>query len=92
MLQEKICNANWPQISDHPYRALIIGGSPSEKTNVLLNLINHQSDIHKIYLYAKYPYEVKYQLLINKPKSVGSKHCDDPKAFIEYLNAMDDIY
>ena len=28
--------------------------------------MNHQPDIHKIYLYAKDPYEAKYQLLINK--------------------------
>ena len=41
-------NENWPYISDHPYRILIIGGSGSEKTNALLNLINTQSDINKI--------------------------------------------
>ena len=34
----------------------------------LLNLINNQPDIDKIYLYAKYPYEAKYQCLINKRK------------------------
>ena len=33
-------NPNWPQIPDHPYRILIIGGSGSGKTNSLLNLIN----------------------------------------------------
>ena len=32
----------WPYISDHPYTILIIGGSGSGKTNVLLNLIKHQ--------------------------------------------------
>ena len=26
-------NLNWPQIPDHPYRTLIIGGSGSGKTN-----------------------------------------------------------
>ena len=51
--------SNKPQIPDHPYRILIIGGSRSEKTKVSLNLINHQPDIDKIYLYAKVPYEVK---------------------------------
>ena len=45
---------------------LIIGGSGSGKTNVLLSLIETQPDIDKIYLYAKGPYEVKYQDLINK--------------------------
>ena len=42
---------------------LIIGGSGSGKTNALLNLINNQPDIDKIYLYAKDPYEDKYQFL-----------------------------
>ena len=40
-------------IPDHPYIILIIGGSGSGKTNALLNLINNQPDIDKIYLYAK---------------------------------------
>ena len=43
-----------------------IGGSGSEKTNLLLNLINQQPDIDKIYFYAKDPYEAKHQFLINK--------------------------
>ena len=42
-------NRNWPYIPDHPYRILIIGGSGSGKTNTLLNLINSQPDIGKIY-------------------------------------------
>ena len=46
-------NSKWPYIPDHPYRILIIGGSGSGKTNALLNLINNQPDIDKIYLYAK---------------------------------------
>ena len=75
-------NKNWPYISNHPYRILIIGGSGSGKTNVLLNLIENQSDIDKIYLYAKDPYEPKYQYLINKRESVGINHFNDPKAFI----------
>ena len=43
----------WPEIPDHPYRILRIGGSGSGKTNALLHLINHEPDIDKIYLYAK---------------------------------------
>ena len=58
--------------------------SESEKRNVLLNLIENQLDIDKIYLYAKDPYEAKYQYLINKRESVGINHFNDPKAFIEY--------
>ena len=77
-------NQKWPYIPDHPYRILIIGGSESGKTNALLNLINSQSDIDKIYLYAKDPYENKYQFLFNKRESIGLKHFNDPKTFIEY--------
>ena len=50
-------NPKWPYIPDHPYRILIIGSSGSGKTNALLNLINNQPDIDKIYLYAKDAYE-----------------------------------
>ena len=74
-------NKNWPNISDHPYRILIIGGSGSGKTNLLLSLIENQPDIDKIYLQAKDPYESKYQYLVNKRESVGINHFKDPKAF-----------
>ena len=41
-------NPNWPYIPDHPYRILIIGGSGSVTTNVLLNLTEYQCpDIDK---------------------------------------------
>ena len=85
-------NSKWPYIPDHPYRILIIGGSGSGKTNVLLNLINNQPDIDKIYLYAKDPCEKKYQYLINKREKVGLNHFNDPKAFMEYSNDMQDVY
>ena len=67
-------------------------GSGSGKVNALLNLINNQPDIDKIYLYAKDPYEAKYQFLINKRESTGLKHFNDPKAFIEYSNDMQEVY
>ena len=60
-------NVKWPYIPDHPYRILIIGDSGSRKANALLNVINNQPDIDKIY-------------------------CDDPEAFIEYSNDMQDVY
>ena len=85
-------NQKWPHIPDHPCRILIIGGSGSEKANALLSLINYQPDIDKIYLYAKDPYEAKYQFLINKRESTGLKHFNDPKAFIEYSNDIQDVY
>ena len=72
-------NSNWPYISE-------LG-----KTNTLLNLIKNQEDIDKIYLYAKDPYEAKYQYLISKHKNVGLNHYDDPKAFMEYSNDMQDM-
>ena len=85
-------NKNWPYIPDHPYRVLIIRGSESEKTNLLLSLLENQPDIDKIYLYAKDPYQSKHQYLINKRESVGINHFKDPKAFIEYSNDMNDVY
>ena len=76
-------NKNWPYIPDYPYRILIIGGSGSGKTNLLLHLIENQPDIDKIHLYTKDPYESKYQYFINKTEGVGINHFNDPKAFIE---------
>ena len=57
-------NRNWPHIPYHPYRILILGGSGYGKTSLLLNFIEDQPDIDKIYLYVKDPYEAKYQYLI----------------------------
>ena len=85
-------NKNWPYIPDHPYRIIIIGGSGSGKTNLLLNLIENQPRIDKIYLYGKDPYEAKYQYLINKREGVGIDHFNDSKAFIEYSTEMHDVY
>ena len=82
----------WPYIPDHPYRILTTGGSGSGTTNALLNLVNNQPYIDKIYLYAKDPYEAKHQFLISKRESTGLKHLNDHKAFTEYSNDMQDIY
>ena len=81
-----------PYIPNHPYRILIIRGSESRKTNALLILISNHPDIDKIYLYAKDLYKAKYQFLINKGESIRLKHFNDPKAFIEYSNDMQDVY
>ena len=85
-------NPKWPYILHNPYRILIIGASGSGKTNALLNLINNQPDIDKIYLYAKDPHEAKYQFLINKTESTGSKPFNEPRGFIEYSNNIQDVY
>ena len=57
----------------------------------MLNLINNQPVIDKTYLYVKYPYEAKHQLLINTRERTGLKHFDDLKIFIEYSNDMQDV-
>ena len=85
-------NEKWPYILNHPYRILIIGGSGSGKTNTLINLINEQNDIDKIYLCAKDLRESKYEYLIKKRENVGIKHVSNPNAFIECSNTMDDVY
>ena len=86
-MREKIekHNPNRPHIPHHSYRILIIGGSVCGKTNALPNQINRKPYTNKLYLYAKDPYEAKYQLLINKHKGVGLKHYDS-KSFTEYSN------
>ena len=66
-----------PQIPDNPYRLLIIGSSGSGKTNSVFNLIIHQPDTDKFFLYAKDPYEAIYQFLINKGESTGLKNFNE---------------
>ena len=85
-------NENWPYIPDHPYRIIIFGGSVSGKTNALINLINEQKDIDKIYLYTGELSEPKYEYLIKKRQDVGIKHVNNLNAFIECSNTMDDVY
>ena len=75
-------NKNWPYIPQYPYRVLIIGGSESGKTNLLLNLIESQRDIDQIYFYVKDPYEPKYQYLINKREGVGINQFNDLKLLL----------
>ena len=79
---------------DWPYRKLVIGPSGSGKTNYLLNSIQKDNSIvDKIYLYAKDLEEPKYKLnrQIDKREKVGINFNNDPNAFIEYSNSMDDI-
>ena len=78
-------NNNWP------FRMLIIGPSGSGKTNTLLHLINDLHPIDKICLYAKDIHEPKYEHLINKREQVGIKNLNDPHAFIEYSDDMNDV-
>ena len=85
-------NEKCPYTLDHPYRIIIIGGSGSGKTNALINLINEQNDIDKIYLYARDLSKPKYEYLIKKREDAGIKHYNNPNTFIECSNTMDDVY
>ena len=58
----------------------------------MINLINEQNDIDKIYLYAKDLSKTKYEYLIKKRKNVGIKHVNDSNAFIECSSTVDDVY
>ena len=84
-------NEKWPYIPDHPYRIIIIGSSGSGKANALINL-NEQNYIDNIYLYARNLSEPKYEYLIKKREDAGIKHLNNPNAFIECSNTIDDIY
>ena len=86
-IKKKSCSEN----DDWPFRILIIKPSGSGKTNTLLHLIDKFHPIDKIYLYAKDTGEEKYQYLINKKEQVGIKKLNDPRAFMEYSNDMNDV-
>ena len=85
-------NEKQPYIPDHLNRILIIGGSRSGKTNTLLNLINEQHGIDKIYLYARDLSEPKYEYLIKKREDAGINYLNDPNAFIQCFNNMNDVF
>ena len=70
-------NKNWPYITDHPYKILIIGGSESGKTNALFNLTNEQNDTDKIYLYERDLSEPKYEYFIKKRENDRINHLND---------------
>ena len=84
-------NTKWSFNPHRPYTILIIGGSGSRKTNALLNVIKEQDDIDKMYLYAKDLSELKYEFLTKKCEDAGTKHLNDPNAFIECSITMDDV-
>ena len=85
-------NEKLPYVLDHLCRILLIGCSKSRKINTLLNLIKEQDNIDKVYLYANNLSEPKYQFLITKRENAGIKHLNDPEAFTECSNSMDDVY
>ena len=88
-------NEKWLYIPDPPYRISIIGRSGSGKTNTLVYLIKEQDNhdfIDKIYLYERDLNKPKCQFLIEKREIIGIKYFNDPNAFIEFSNTMDDVY
>ena len=86
-LDDIVSNKKENKDDDWPFRMLIIGPSGSGKANTLLNNLH---PIDKIYLYAKDIDEKKYQYLINIREQAGIKSLNDPKAFIEYSDDMND--
>ena len=43
-------------------------------------------------MYAKDPYEAKYQLLIKKREGVGPEKLNNYKAFVDYSDDKDNFY
>ena len=72
-------NKKWSYIRDHLYRILIINAFGSGKTNALINVINEQD-------YRE------HEILIKERENAGIKHYNDPNAFIDCFNTMDNIY
>ena len=92
-LDSIVSNKNISSSEDNnwPFRMLIIGPSGSGETNTLLHLINNLHPIDKTYLYVKDIHEPKYEYLINKREQAGIKNLNDPHAFIEYSDDMNDV-
>ena len=84
-------NMSSSKYNNWPFRMLIIGPSGSGKINTLLYLINNLHPIDKIYLYATDIHETQYEYLINKREQAGIKNLNDPQAFIEYSDDMNDV-
>ena len=55
-------------------------------------MIDEQSDIDTIYLYAKDLSGPKYEYLIKKRKNAEIKPVNNSNAFIECSNTMDGVY
>ena len=62
------------------------------KKIALFDLISQKDDIDKIYFYAKDLSEPNFEFLIKKREDAGIKHLNDPHAFVEWFNTMDDVY
>ena len=93
MKKMKIITKRCPYIPQQQNRMLIIAGSGSRKTNVLLNLIKvHWWPYWQDVLYGKDLNEQKHQFQIKKREVAGIKYINDPKTFIEHSQYMNDVY
>ena len=79
----KELNEKWPFIPDHPYRIIIIKGFGSGKTKALINFINEQNYIDKIYVHARDLSESKCEYLIEKRENAGIKHVNNPLSSVQ---------
>ena len=50
------------------------------------------NNIDKIYLYARDLKKLKYKVFTKKRKDAGIKHLNDPNAFIECSNTINDVH
>ena len=80
-------NPKWSETPDHSYRILILGRTGFGKANALLNLINNRLDIDNMF----YMLKIRMKENVNCWESTGLNYLNDSKAFIEYLNDMNDI-
>ena len=83
-------NRNWPYIPDHLCRILIIGGSGSGKPKLTAFSKTSTTRCWQNWFYVKDPF--KYQLIINGREKVGIIKIKIPKAFIDYSQAINDVY
>ena len=77
-------------ILDHTYRIIDIDSLWSDKTNVFLNLIKTNNQILTKFIHMSKIYS--YQWLINRREKIGVKKFQNPKAFIDYSQNIDDVY
>jgi len=87
---------NDPLMPQHPFRFLVVGGSGSGKTNMVLNLIMTFLKYDRLYLYARDIEEIKYRFLIKYFKNIqlllrGKKKIEDNEQIFQYGSEYEDI-
>ena len=90
-LQEKMHRNKLHAGNDYPYRILTVGRNGSGTSDALLNLINHQPKVDKMFWHTKDSYKLKYKDITKKREDVRLKNFKDPTAFNESLNDLEEI-